>query len=139
MKFMTSMMIRGKQQQQHHIRVTSSLVIPIPTPYQMPSLDLWIPFPDVRTIERGEVRVEDIERGGHGVGNDLDRGRVDIVVDDRVTRTQTNNRNDHAGNRKATYQTQYWVQQWNADRQSLHHGHDMYHKSASNMTSMSDA
>ena len=35
----------------------------------------------------------------HGVANGLDRGCVDIVVDDRATRMQTDNHNDH-GNRK---------------------------------------
>ena len=37
---------------------------------------------------------------GRGVGNSIDRERDDVVVDDRVTRTQTNNRNGHAGNRE---------------------------------------
>ena len=37
-----------------------------------------------------------------GVGNaGLDRGRVDAVVDDRATRMQTENHNDH-GNRETT-------------------------------------
>ena len=35
-----------------------------------------------------------MERGeGCGVGNGLDRERVDVVVDDRATRMQTDNRN----------------------------------------------
>ena len=43
-----------------------------------------------------------MERGeGHGVGNDLDRGHVDIVDDDRATRIQTDNHNGH-GNRETT-------------------------------------
>ena len=61
-------------------------------------------------IEREEgLRVDNGLDRGHGDGNSLDRERVDVVVDDRPTRTQTNNRNGHAGNRKTTYHTQYWV------------------------------
>ena len=51
-------------------------------------------------MQRGEGRA-DRERGGRvdsngldsgrGVGNGLDRGRRHVVVDDRTTRTQTNN------------------------------------------------
>ena len=33
-------------------------------------------------MQRGEVRVDHVEREGHGVGNSLGRGRVDVVVDD---------------------------------------------------------
>ena len=32
-------------------------------------------------MQRGEGRVDDVERGGHDVGNGLDRGRVGIVDD----------------------------------------------------------
>ena len=52
-------------------------------------------------MQRGEGRVDDVERGGHGVGNGLDRGhgvgngldsrRVGIVDDDRATRVQSDN------------------------------------------------
>ena len=33
-----------------------------------------------------------------GVDNSFDREHVDVVANDRVTRTQTGNRNSHAGN-----------------------------------------
>ena len=59
---------------------------------------------------REEMYVQTMERGeGDCVGKGLDRGRVDVVADNRVTRTQTDNRNGHAGNHETTYQTHYWV------------------------------
>ena len=61
-------------------------------------------------MEREEERGVDngLDRG-RGIGNSLDRERVDVVDDYSATRTQTDNRNGHAGNRETTYQTQYWV------------------------------
>ena len=47
---------------------------------------------DVRTMDRGE---------GHGIGNGLDRGRADIVDDDRATRMKNDNHNGH-DNRETT-------------------------------------
>ena len=32
-------------------------------------------------MQRGEGHVDDVEKGGHGVGNSLERGRVGIVYD----------------------------------------------------------
>ena len=54
---------------------------------------------DVRMMERAEGGY-DIGNGNgvdswRGVGNGLDREHVDIVVDDRATRMQTDNFNDH--------------------------------------------
>ena len=47
-------------------------------------------------MQRGEGRGVDngLDRR-HGVGNGLDRDRVDVVVDDRATRMQSNNRNGY--------------------------------------------
>ena len=55
------------------------------------------------------------QRGEEHVGNGLDRGRVDVVVNDRATRMQTDNRNGHSNSRNNNH-TQYWVLQWNVDR-----------------------
>ena len=38
---------------------------------------------DVWLIQRGEGRADDVERGGHGVGNGLDRGRLGVVGVDK--------------------------------------------------------
>ena len=39
----------------------------------------------------------DVERGGCDVGNGLDSRRVDVVVDDRATRMETDNHNTVLG------------------------------------------
>ena len=36
----------------------------------------------MQTLETVEVCVDDVERGGYGVGNGVDSGGVDVVVDD---------------------------------------------------------
>ena len=51
----------------------------------------------MQTSETAEIRVDDVERGGYNVGNGLDSRRVDVVVDDRATRMQTNNHNTVSG------------------------------------------
>ena len=51
----------------------------------------------MQTSETVEIHVDDVERGGCNVGNGLDRGRVDVVVDDRATLMQTDNRNTVLG------------------------------------------
>ena len=54
-------------------------------------------------IQTAEVRVDNVERGGCGVGNSLDSAHVDVVVDNRTTtRMQTNNRNGRASNHGTT-------------------------------------
>ena len=35
----------------------------------------------MQAMQRGKGHMDDVERGGHGVGNGVDRGRVDVVVD----------------------------------------------------------
>ena len=64
---------------------------------------------DVRTEREEGLGVDNGLDRGCGAGNSLDREHIDVVVDDRVTRTQTDNCNGHAGNRETHYQTQYWV------------------------------
>jgi len=67
MKF-TTMMIGGQQQQQHLVGATSSLA----TTHTNPS-EMW-------TMERREESgVGDGVDSGCGVGNGVDRGRVDVV------------------------------------------------------------
>ena len=53
--------------------------------------------------EEGRGVDNGLERG-HDVGNSLDREHVDVVDDNRATRTQTDNRNGHAGNCETIYQ-----------------------------------
>ena len=49
----------------------------------------------MQILETVEVHVDEVERGGWGVGYGLDSGCVDVVVDDRATRIYTNNCHGH--------------------------------------------
>ena len=51
----------------------------------------------MQTSETAEIRVDDEERGGCDVGNGLDSGHVDGVVDNRATIMQTDNHNTVLG------------------------------------------
>ena len=74
-------------------------------------------------METAEVRVNDVERGGCGVGNGLDSGRVDVVVDDRATRTQTDNCNGHGIHETTiTHSIGPSIGTWTGNR--YYHGHD---------------
>ena len=91
-----------------------------------------------QTSETAEIRADDVERGGCDVGNGLDSGRVDVVVDDRATRMQTDNLNLETTTTHSTgccsgtqignindrqSQLQNWPWHWGVSKRPDHAGH----------------